>query len=140
MFALSGLALAALGVLAALIVYGLAWRATSGRSMARSGPGARRPVAAHRAYRVAGMLLLSPAMRRSAEHSEPQLSSPLQDELLREAERDVRGQTRMRDQARPQPTRSAISAKPTRRRAAAACLAERPGTPLRRSRRKPRRP
>ncbi|MFA6140297.1 MAG: alpha/beta hydrolase, partial [Hyphomicrobium sp.] len=50
---------------------------------------------------VAGMLLLSPAMRRSAEHSEPQLSSPLQDELLREAERDVRGQTPTRDQGPP---------------------------------------
>jgi esterase/lipase superfamily enzyme len=97
MFALSGLALAALGVLAALIVYGLAWRATSGRStgvqvLVRGG------LLVLIAVPVAGMLLLSPAMRRSAEHSEPQLSSPLQDELLREAERDVRGQTPARDQ------------------------------------------
>ena len=95
MFALSGLALAALGVLAALIVYGLAWRATSGRStgvqvLVRAG------LLLLIAVSVAGMLLLSPAMRRSAEHSEPQLSSPLQDELLREAER---GQTPLRDQA-----------------------------------------
>ncbi|MEO8420682.1 MAG: alpha/beta hydrolase [Hyphomicrobium sp.] len=97
MFALSGLALAALGVLAALIVYGLAWRATSGRStgvqiLVRGG------LLLLIAVPVAGMLLLSPVMRHSAEQSQPQLSSPLQDELLREAERDVRGQTRMRDQ------------------------------------------
>ena len=100
MFALSGLALAALGVLAALIVYGLAWRATSGRStgvqiLVRAG------LLLLIAVPVAGMLLLSPAMRRSAEHSEPQLSSPLQDELLREAERDVRGQAPLSDQAPP---------------------------------------
>src|SRR4051812_21236379 len=97
MLALSGLALAALGVLAALIVYGLAWRATSGRStgvqiLVRGG------LLLLIAVPVAGMLLLSPHMRLSAEQSQPQLSSPLQDELLREAERDVRGQTRMRDQ------------------------------------------
>ena len=94
MFALSGLALAALGVLAALIIYGLAWRATSGRStgaqiLVRGG------LLLLIAVPVAGMLLLSPVMQHSAERIEPQLSSPLQDELLREAER---GQTRMSDQ------------------------------------------
>ena len=66
MFALSGLALAALGVLAALIVYGLAWRATSGRStgvqvLVRGG------LLLLIAVPVAGMLLLSPAMRGSAD-------------------------------------------------------------------------
>ncbi len=68
MFALSGLALAALGVLAALIVYGLAWRATSGRStgvqiLVRGG------LLLLIAVPVAGMLLLSPghAAQRRAE-------------------------------------------------------------------------
>jgi esterase/lipase superfamily enzyme len=93
MFALSGLAVAALGVLAALIIYGLAWRATSGRSygakiLVRGG------LLLLIAVPLAGFLLLSPVMHRGADQREPQLSSPLQDELLREAEQDARGQTR----------------------------------------------
>ena len=37
----------------------------------------------------AGLLLLSPAMRGALPESAPQMSSPLQDELLREADRDA---------------------------------------------------
>ncbi len=95
MFALSGLSIAALGVLVALILYGVGWRLTSGRSI-----GVRLLVRGGLllliAVPVAGMLLLSPAMRGGAPDRAPQVSSPLQDELLREAERDVRGPARMR--------------------------------------------
>jgi esterase/lipase superfamily enzyme len=92
MLALSGLAVAALSVLAALIVYGLAWWATSGRSygakiLVRGG------LLLLIAVPLAGFLLLSPAMHRAADEREPQLSSPLQDELLREAEQGARQQT-----------------------------------------------
>ena len=95
MFALSGLSIAALGVLVALILYGLGWRLTSGRSI-----GVRLLVRGGLllliAVPVAGMLLLSPAMRGGAPDRAPQVSSPLQDELLREAQPDVRGQMRTR--------------------------------------------
>jgi esterase/lipase superfamily enzyme len=95
MLALSGLSIAALGVLAALIVYGLAWRATSGRSTAvqvlvRGG------LLLLIAVPFAGLLLLSPAMRGAFPESSPQMSSPLQDELLREADRDAQARARSR--------------------------------------------
>ena len=95
MFALSGLSIATLGVLVALILYGVGWRLTSGRPI-----GVRLLVRGGLllliAVPVAGMLLLSPAMRGAAPDRAPQVSSPLQDELLREAERDMRGPARMR--------------------------------------------
>ena len=95
MLVLSGLSIAALGVLVALILYGIGWRLTSGRSI-----GVRLLVRGGLllliAVPVAGMLLLSPAMRGGAPDRSPQVSSPLQDELLREAERDVRAERRMR--------------------------------------------
>jgi esterase/lipase superfamily enzyme len=95
MFALSGLSIATLGVLVALILYGVGWRLTSGRTI-----GVRLLVRGGLllliAVPVAGMLLLSPATRGGAPDRAPQVSSPLQDELLREAERDVRGSARMR--------------------------------------------
>jgi len=96
MLALSGLSIAALGVLVALILYGIGWRLTSGRSI-----GVRLLVRGGLllliAVPVAGMLLLSPAMRGGGPDRAPQVSSPLQDELLREAERDVRRQVRPSD-------------------------------------------
>ena len=100
MFALSGLAVAALGVLAALIIYGFAWWATSSRSygakiLVRGG------LLLLIAVPLAGFLLLSPTMHSSFDQSEPQLSSPLQDELLREAQQAPRGQTRMQPSAAP---------------------------------------
>jgi esterase/lipase superfamily enzyme len=95
MLALSGLSIAALGVLAALIVYGLAWRATSGRStpvqvLVRGG------LLLLIAVPFASLLLLSPAMRGAYPESAPQMSSPLQDELLREADRDAQVRARSR--------------------------------------------
>jgi esterase/lipase superfamily enzyme len=100
MLALSGLSIAALGVLVALILYGIGWRLTSGRSISvrllvRGG------LLLLVAVPVAGMLLLSPAMRGGAPDRAPQVSSPLQDELLREAERDVRARpsSRLEDAA-----------------------------------------
>ena len=63
----------------------LAWWATSSRSygakiLVRGG------LLLLIAVPLAGFLLLSPTMHSSFDQSEPQLSSPLQDELLREAE------------------------------------------------------
>ena len=75
MFALSGLAVAALGVLAALIVYGFAWWATSSRSygakiLVRGG------LLLLIAVPLAGFLLLSPTMRRSVDQRAAALIAP----------------------------------------------------------------
>jgi esterase/lipase superfamily enzyme len=75
--ALSSLALAVVALLAALIVYGLAWRATvsSGRGMRLFVRGGLLLLIA---VPTAAMLLLAPALQR-ASSPEPQLSSPLDD-------------------------------------------------------------
>jgi esterase/lipase superfamily enzyme len=74
--ALSGLMLAALGLLAAVVVYFLAWRATSHRSIATQTL-VRGGLFVLLAVPLAAVFLLSPTMHRATDRREPQLSSPL---------------------------------------------------------------
>lgn len=90
--ALSGLVVAILGVLLALIVYGFAWRATSGSSrgtmiLVRVG------LLLLIAVPTAVMLLLTPTFDHAKVGRKPQLSSPLEDEVRR-AEEDARATAR----------------------------------------------
>jgi esterase/lipase superfamily enzyme len=77
--ALSGLMVAALGLLAALVVYFLAWRATAHRSIATQAL-VRGGLFVLLAVPLAAVFLLSPTMHRALDKREPQLSSPLDDE------------------------------------------------------------
>ena len=98
--ALSGLMVAALGLLAAIVVYFLAWRATAHRSIGTQAL-VRGGLFVLLAVPLAAVFLLSPTMHRAFDKREPQLSSPLDDEAppVPTAKSDAKPRGRLGDPA-----------------------------------------